>query len=84
MGEVQVGRAVNLLVENGISIMTTGTAHSPVPPVERLHDAGVPVFSGSDGIREARSTTRRRTAGTVCSSARTHTHTSKKATPRGP
>ena len=51
--DVQVGGAVNLLVENGISIMTTGAAHSPVPPVERLRDAGVPVFSGSDGIRDA-------------------------------
>ncbi|MCZ6626758.1 MAG: amidohydrolase family protein [SAR324 cluster bacterium] len=49
----QIGRAIELLVENGISIMTTGAAHSPVPPVERLHDAGVLVFSGSDGIRDA-------------------------------
>ncbi len=53
MDDVQIGRAANLLAENGISIMTTGAAHSPVPPVQRLHDAGVQVFSGSDGVRDA-------------------------------
>ena len=51
--DVQVGRAVDQIVESGISIMTTGAAHSPVPPVQRLVDAGVPVFSGSDGVRDA-------------------------------
>ena len=53
MDDDQVGRAVTLLAENEISIMTTGAAHSPVPPLLRLHEAGIPVFSGSDGIRDA-------------------------------
>ncbi len=50
--EAQAGRAVNELAEAGIAIMTTGAAHGPVPPIERLHDAGVAVFSGSDGVRD--------------------------------
>ena len=51
--DVQVGKMADQLAENGISIMTTGAPHSPVPPVQRLHDAGVTVFCGSDGVRDA-------------------------------
>jgi cytosine/adenosine deaminase-related metal-dependent hydrolase len=38
--------------EAGISIMTTGSASRPVPSVKRLHEAGVTVCSGNDGIRD--------------------------------
>ena len=53
LAEPRIGRAVETLAECGISIMTTGAAHSPVPPLQRLHDGGVTVFSGSDGVRDA-------------------------------
>jgi cytosine/adenosine deaminase-related metal-dependent hydrolase len=49
----RVGEAAELLAENGIAIMTTGAAHCPVPPIQRLHEAGVTVFAGSDGVRDA-------------------------------
>jgi len=51
--DARFGRALALLVENDISIMTTGAAHYPAAPVLRLHEAGIPVFSGSDGVRDA-------------------------------
>jgi cytosine deaminase len=41
------------LAENGISIMTTAPADTPVPPVLDLRAAGVNVCMGSDGIRDA-------------------------------
>ncbi len=56
LGSVEEARrreAVDLLAETGVSIMTTAPAHSPVPPIQQLHEAGVPVFSGSDGVRDA-------------------------------
>jgi cytosine deaminase len=40
------------LAETGIAIMTTGTPSRPVPPLKRLHAAGVVVCAGSDGIRD--------------------------------
>jgi cytosine/adenosine deaminase-related metal-dependent hydrolase len=40
------------LAETGIAIMTTGTPSRPVPPLKRLHEAGVVVCAGSDGIRD--------------------------------
>jgi cytosine/adenosine deaminase-related metal-dependent hydrolase len=49
---VRMGEMAELLRECGIAIMTTGYSHTPVPPVQRLHDAGVTVFSGSDGVRD--------------------------------
>jgi len=42
-----------MLAENGIAIMTTGFAHTPVPPVHGLLEAGVTVFAASDNIRDS-------------------------------
>ena len=46
-------RLLTLLVELRISIMTNAPGDRPFPPIRRLRDAGVTVFSGSDGVRDA-------------------------------
>jgi len=51
--EVELGRLIDLLLENRIAIMTHGPGDRPVPPLARLRAAGVRVFSGSDAIRDA-------------------------------
>lgn len=53
LDEIELGRMLELLVDNRISIMTHGPGDRPVPPVARLRAAGVTVFSGSDAIRDA-------------------------------
>jgi cytosine/adenosine deaminase-related metal-dependent hydrolase len=53
LDETELGRMLELLVDNRISIMTHGPGDRPVPPVARLRAAGVTVFSGSDAIRDA-------------------------------
>lgn len=47
-----VGRLLDQLAAAGISIMTTGPAGYPCPPLIRTLDAGITVCSGSDGIRD--------------------------------
>ncbi|SOD70769.1 cytosine deaminase [Jatrophihabitans sp. GAS493] len=47
-----VAPVIARLAEAGICIMTDGPV-GMTPPVLRLHAAGVPVISGSDGIRDA-------------------------------
>lgn len=45
---------LELMVENDISIMTHGPSGDITsPPVRALHQRGVHVFSGSDGVRDA-------------------------------
>jgi len=51
--ELELGQLLDLLVEHRIAIMTHGPGDRPVPPLARLRAAGVPVFSGSDAIRDA-------------------------------
>jgi len=47
-------RLVELLVENGIAIMSHGpSGDRPIPPVKRLREAGVHLCTGNDGIRDA-------------------------------
>ncbi|GAA4357833.1 amidohydrolase family protein [Microbacterium rhizosphaerae] len=48
-----VRRAIlDLLAENQVAVMTNGPA-GPMPPVRELVDHGVPVFVGTDNIRDA-------------------------------
>ncbi|CAN5472830.1 amidohydrolase family protein [soil metagenome] len=48
-----LGRLIDLLVENDIAIMSHGPSGGrPAPPVKRLHDAGVRLCAGNDGIRD--------------------------------
>jgi cytosine/creatinine deaminase len=47
-----LGRLIDLLLENRITIMSLGSGTSPFPPLKRLHEAGVPLCTGSDGVRD--------------------------------
>ena len=45
---------IGKLLDQDIAIMTHGpSGTTPFPPVRRLHDAGVRLFTGSDGVRDA-------------------------------
>jgi cytosine/creatinine deaminase len=43
---------IDLLLENRITIMTLGSGHSPFPPIKTLYEAGVPLCTGTDGVRD--------------------------------
>lgn len=45
-------KLVDLLLENDIAIMTLTSGTRPFPPILRLHEAGVRLFTGNDGIRD--------------------------------
>jgi cytosine/adenosine deaminase-related metal-dependent hydrolase len=51
--QAQRDRLIGLLQENRIAIMTNAPGDRPFPPIRLLRDAGVTVFSGSDGVRDA-------------------------------
>jgi cytosine deaminase len=51
--DVEQGQLIDLLVENRIAIMSAVPGDRALPPVRRLRAAGVTVFSGSDGVRDA-------------------------------
>ena len=57
LGSVSPGRCnelVDLLASLDIAVMTHGPGGgAPAPPVRLLHERGVRVFSGTDGIRDA-------------------------------
>jgi cytosine deaminase len=57
LGSVTEPRLADLtekLVDQDIAVMTHGpSGATPFPPVRRLHDAGVRLFAGSDGIRDS-------------------------------
>lgn len=49
-----LGRLIDLLLENRIAIMSTGPAgHRAAPDIKVLHEAGVELCTGNDGIRDA-------------------------------
>ena len=43
---------IDLLLENRIAIMSLGSGSSAFPPLETLHEAGVLLCTGSDGVRD--------------------------------
>ena len=49
----QLDRLGERLAQQGISLMSSVPADIAVPPIERLHELGVTVCVGSDGIRDA-------------------------------
>jgi len=51
--DLALGKLIELLAENRIAIMSAAPGDRPMPPLRRLRDAGVTVFSGSDGVRDA-------------------------------
>lgn len=57
LGDAETARQrqlIDTLARHNIAIMTHGpSAGIPSPPVRRLHEAGVRVFCGSDGVRDS-------------------------------
>ena len=51
--DAEFGRTAEALARAGVAIMTNAPGVGPMPPVLRLHAAGVTVFAGSDNIRDA-------------------------------
>ena len=52
--DAYLGQLIELLLENDITIMSHGPSGlRPVPSVKRLREAGVPLCTGNDGIRDA-------------------------------
>ncbi len=50
----RLGGLIDRLLDQDIAIMTHGpSGDTPFPPVRRLHDAGIRLFTGSDGIRDS-------------------------------
>lgn len=48
-----LGNLIDVLIDNDIAIMSHGpTGGRPAPPVKRLHEAGVRLCAGNDGIRD--------------------------------
>ncbi|MCT8329317.1 amidohydrolase family protein [Albidovulum sediminis] len=53
IAEAELDRIGKRLADLGISLMSSVPADIAVPPIERLHELGVTVCVGSDGIRDA-------------------------------
>ncbi|MCB0034970.1 MAG: amidohydrolase family protein [Anaerolineales bacterium] len=56
LGQVEAGylnQLIDLLLENQITIMSLGSGTAQFPPLKLLHDAGVPLCTGTDGVRDA-------------------------------
>ncbi len=51
--DVEFGKTAEALAKAGVAIMSNGAGPVPMPPVKRLTEAGVTVFTGSDNIRDA-------------------------------
>lgn len=50
--DAYLNQLIELLLENRINIMSLGSGASSFPPLKRLHDAGVTLCTGSDGVRD--------------------------------
>ena len=44
---------IQLLLDNQITIMSLGSGRSAFPPLRRLYEAGVPLCTGTDGVRDS-------------------------------
>jgi cytosine/adenosine deaminase-related metal-dependent hydrolase len=50
--DAYLARLIELLLENRIAIMSLGSGTSAFPPLGRLHEAGVTLCTGTDGVRD--------------------------------
>lgn len=56
LGDIDAARLdglITLLRDNDIAIATCGAGHYPIPPIRKLRAAGIRMFAGSDGVRDA-------------------------------
>jgi len=49
---VRQNQLLDLLADTGVAVITYAPGNSPVPDVKRLHQAGVVLALGSDGVRD--------------------------------
>lgn len=47
-----LNRLIELLLEERINIMSLGSGNGNFPPLKRLHDAGITLCTGTDGVRD--------------------------------
>lgn len=55
LGQIEdsyLNQLIDLLLENQITIMSLGSGRSDFPPLKRLYEAGVPLCTGTDGVRD--------------------------------
>lgn len=52
IAEPYLEKLIGLLQENRITIMSLGSGQSPFPPLKRLHEAGIRLCTGTDGVRD--------------------------------
>ncbi len=50
--DAYLNRLIELLLENRINLMSLGSGNGPFPPLKRLHDAGITLCTGTDGVRD--------------------------------
>jgi cytosine deaminase len=53
IGEVEAGKLIERMAEAGVASVTHGPGGSSIPPVKRMHEAGVLVAAGNDNIRDS-------------------------------
>lgn len=53
LGEAELDRVAQMLAQAGISIMTNAPGDHGFPPILRLREAGVRMFTGNDNIQDA-------------------------------
>lgn len=52
INDTYLNQLIDLLLENQINIMSLGSGASNFPPLKRLHEAGITLCTGSDGVRD--------------------------------
>lgn len=50
--DVYLNKLIELLLENRINLMSLGSGNGAFPPLKRLHDAGITLCTGTDGVRD--------------------------------
>lgn len=52
VNEAYLTKLIGLLLDNDIAIMSLGSGTSPFPPLKELHEAGVRLCTGTDGVHD--------------------------------
>ena len=52
VNDTYLNKLMGLLLDNDIAIMSLGSGTSPFPPLKKLHNAGVTLCTGTDGVHD--------------------------------